>query len=386
MGQSESVVKNAPRVLVAPDKFKGSLTAREAAEHIAAGWHASWPECEIVELPLADGGDGTLEVIGASLAGEWMETIARDVRRRPKNVRWLWQPEKRTAWIEAARVCGLAGLSAGELDPLTATSTGLGDVVRNSLEAGAEHVCLCLGGSATNDGGCGMASALRFTFRDKHGASFDPLPCNLSVLEFIERPAQMPSCKFSALVDVLNPLLGPRGASRTYAPQKGATPAMVEALEAAIKRLTNVAARDLGAPFAETPGAGAAGGLGFGVLAFLGGELQSGFDTIADINGLAEAVASAGVVVTGEGRIDEQTGEGKVAAGVAGIARRLGKPVIALAGSIPLSSSACCDLFDAAFPVSDNSMTLQHAMTHAGPLLQATAARVAQAMRQGDIL
>ena len=315
-----------------------------------------------------------------------METIARDARGRPKKVPWLWQPDSRTAWIETAKVCGLGGMSVDELDPLTATSAGLGEVVRSALEAGADHICLCLGGSATNDGGCGMAFALGFTFRDKRGASFDPLPCNLSALARIERPAQMLGCKFSALVDVRNPLLGHRGASRTYAPQKGATPAMVETLEASMQRLAEVAARDLHARFGQAPGAGAAGGLGFGVLAFLNGELQSGFETIAVITGLAGAVASADVVVTGEGRIDEQTGEGKVASGVAGIARKYRKPVIALAGSIPVSNTLCCAGFDAAFPISDNSMTLQYAMKQAGPLLRAAASRVAQSVRQGDIL
>lgn len=375
-----------PSILVAPDKFKGSLTAREAAENIAAGWRAAWPDCEIVELPIADGGDGTLEVIESTISGEWRDAMARDARGRPKKVQWLWQSEKRTAWIEAARVCGLAGLSSAELDPLTATSAGLGEVIHTSLEAGAEDICLCLGGSATNDGGCGMASALGFTFRDKHGASLDPVPCNLSLLEHIERPTQELPCKFSALVDVRNPLLGARGASRTYALQKGATPEMVETLEAALMRLTEVAARDLHAPIAETPGTGAAGGLGFGVLAFLRGRLLPGFTTIAEITGLEAAIAGADLVVTGEGRLDAQTIAGdKAPAGVARIARRLNKPVIALAGSIPLSNSLHAG-FDALVPAANDSMTLEYAMTNAAALVRAAAARAALMVRQNRIL
>ncbi|MBU3664961.1 MAG: glycerate kinase [Chthoniobacterales bacterium] len=374
------------QILIAPDKFKGCLTAREAGEHIAAGWRAAWPDCEIIQQPLADGGDGSLAVIESALGGERMATTTRDARGRPVQAAWLWQPTRRTAWIEVAGVCGLAGLSPDELDPLTATSAGLGEVIRAAQEAGADDIRLCLGGSATNDGGCGMADALGYRFHDKHGVHLDPLPCNLSALEHIGRPAQGITCRFCALVDVRNPLLGPHGSSRTYAAQKGASPEAVEALEASMTRLADVAARDLHASAANTPGAGAAGGLGFGVLVFLGGELRPGFDTIAGITGFERAVASADVIVTGEGRIDKQTGDGKVAAGVARLARLHGKPVIALAGSIPLSNSECRDNFDAAIPISDDSMTLQYAMTHAGPLLQSAAGRAAKALREGDIL
>lgn len=373
------------RVLIAPDKFKGSLTSREAAAHIAAGWRDAWPECEISEHPVADGGDGSLAAVEAALGGEPVETSARDARGRPLQAAWLWQPEERTAWIEAAAVCGLAGLSPKELDPLTATTAGLGDTIRAALSAGAARIFLCLGGSATNDGGCGMAAALGFVFRDGHGAALDPLPCNLQALDRIERPPHLPACTFAALTDVRNPLLGPRGASRTYAPQKGASAADIDCLESALNRLAKVAGRDLAAPDPSMPGAGAAGGLGFGVLAFLGGELRPGFDTIAGMTGLAAAVASADIVITGEGRLDAQTGEGKAPAGVARLARDAHKPVIALAGSIPLSNSVRTS-FDAAIRITDDTMTLEHAMTHAGPLLRAAAARTARRVREGKIL
>lgn len=373
------------RVLVAPDKFKGSLTAHEAADCIVAGWRESWPECEIVELPIADGGDGTLEAVKATLGGERLKTTARDARGRPRQAPWLWQQQRRTAWIETAGVCGLAGLCADELDPLNATTAGLGDMIRSALQAGAKRIFLCLGGSATNDGGCGMATALGYVFRGRHGAAFDPVPCNLSALDRIERPTRIASCNFTALTDVRNPLLGPRGASCTYAPQKGASSENVEQLEALLARLAGVAVRDLGAPDPQTPGAGAAGGLGFGVMAFLGGGLLPGFETIAGMMGLADAVASADIVITGEGRLDDQTGEGKAPAGVARIARSSRKPVIAFAGSIPLSISARSG-FDATVQIAENSMTLQHAMTNAGTLLRGAAARTARLVREGGLL
>lgn len=373
------------RLLVAPDKFKGSLTACEAADCIAEGWHDSWPECEIVERPVADGGDGTLEAVEAALSGERMAATVRDARGRPRQVWWLWQQQRRTAWIETAIVCGLAGLPANELDPLTASTSGLGDTIHSALAVGAQKILLCLGGSATNDGGCGMAAALGYIFRDRYGAAFEPVPSNLSALDRIEKPAQLPSCSFTALTDVRNPLLGQRGASRTYAAQKGASPAQVEELEAGLTRLAGAAARDLGAPDPSTPGAGAAGGLGFGVMTFLGGELLPGFETIAGMTGLAEAVACADIVITGEGRLDEQTVEGKAPAGVARIARSSQKPVIAFAGSIPLSISARSG-FDATVQIADNSMTLQHAMTNAGTLLRDAAARTARLVRDGGLL
>ena len=373
------------RVLVAPDKYKGSLTSREAAAHIASGWRDAWPECGITEHPVADGGDGSLAAVEAALGGERLEISARDARGRPQQAAWLWQPRAHTAWIETAAVCGLAGLSPQELEPLTATTSGLGDMIRAALSAGATRIHLCLGGSATNDGGCGMAAALGFVFSDRRRASLYPLPCNLHALDRIERPPHTPVCAFAALTDVRNPLLGPRGASRTYAAQKGASAEDIGRLESALSRLAEVAARDLDAPDPRTPGAGAAGGLGFGVLAFLGGELLPGFDTIASMTGLAAAVASADIVITGEGRLDAQTGEGKAPAGVARLARASRKPVIALAGTIPLSNSVPAG-FDAAIRITDDTMTLEHAMTHAGPLLRAAAADTARRVREGKIL
>ncbi len=373
------------RVLIAPDKFKGSLTAVDAARHIADGWREAWPESEIILHPVADGGDGTLEAVAAAGGGEWRTDTARDARGHPREASWLWQPGTATAWIEVARVCGLATLAPHELDPLTATTAGVGDLLLAAQATGAGRVMLCLGGSATNDGGCGMAAALGFVFHDRNGATLDPSPRSLVQLARIAKPQGLPACGIEALTDVLNPLLGPDGASRTYGPQKGASLEAVTQLESALERLAEVAARDLRGADPRTPGAGAAGGLGFGVVAFLHGHLRPGFAAIAEMTCLPDAVAAADLVITGEGRIDEQTAAGKAPRGVADLARRHSKPVIAFAGSIPLSNSSGAG-FDAVIQITDGSMTHEYAMTHAGPLLHAAAARTAALVQQGQIL
>lgn len=373
------------RVLVAPDKFKGSLTAAEAASHIAGGWQEAWPDCDIAIHPVADGGDGTLHAIAATTGGaSWQTAPARDARGRIREAAWLWQPDAETAWIEVARVCGLASLAPHELDPLTATTAGVGDMLLAVRDAGARKAILCLGGSATNDAGCGMAATLGFEFRDSGGVAFDPVPLSLAQLAYIAAPRGLPIREVTALTDVRNPLLGPMGASRAYGPQKGASPEAVAQLERALARLAEVAARDLGDANPLAPGAGAAGGLGFGVLAFLRGRLLPGFDTIAAATGLPAAVAAADIVITGEGRIDEQTAAGKAPQGVADLARQHGKRVIAFAGSVPLSITPGAG-FDALVQITDTSMTHDFAMQHAGPLLRAAAARAAEMIRQNKI-
>lgn len=373
------------KILVAPDKFKGSLTAVEAARRIADGWREAWPECAAVVRPVADGGDGTLETVEAAIGGEWRTSPARDARGRIRKTQWLWLPGTAAAWIEIARICGVASLPPHEMSPLDATTAGVGDVIAAAQTAGARRIFLCLGGSATNDAGCGMAAALGFTFADSSGAPFDPLPCALPRLASIQKPPRpkgRPAVQIIALTDVRNPLLGPDGASRVYGPQKGAAQEDVASLEAVLAHVATVAARSGFQAGPLTQGAGAAGGLGFGVLAFLRGELRPGFDTIARMTNLSDEVAAADLVITGEGRIDAQTSAGKAPAGVAALARRHGKPVIAFAGSIPLSNTAG---FNAMFQITEGAMTREYAMQNAGTLLQAAAARAAAMARKGQI-
>ncbi len=373
------------RVLVAPDKFKGSLTAREAAEAIVRGWTRAWPECLMNSHPVADGGDGTLEAVQEAMSARRCLATARDARGRARNVPWLWDPSSQTAWIESSLVVGLAGLSAEERQPLTATTAGLGDLVLAATAAGAQRIFVALGGSATNDAGCGMAAMLGFGFLDSDDAPIEPVPANLARLHRIRPPEALRVAAVTGLVDVGNPLLGPDGASRVYGPQKGASTAEVETLEQALRRVADIARRDLHAPDPSTPGAGAAGGLGYGLMAFLGAELRSGFEVIAEITGLQKAIESADLVITGEGRLDAQTASGKAPAGVARLARACGKPVIALAGSVPLTKEDH-GAFDAVLPIINEPMTLDQAMQQAAPLLAEAAARAARLVRLGKLL
>jgi len=311
-----------------------------------------------------------------------MAVSARNPRGHRKDARWWRQDD--TAWIEAARICGLAALAENERDPLTATSAGVGEALLAARHAGTRRIFICLGGSATNDAGCGMAHALGFKFYDKQGSPFDPQPSELSRLERIEPPPEPFGIEVTGLTDVQNPLLGPAGASRVYGPQKGASPQDVERLEEALARVATIAARDLDAPDPATPGAGAAGGLGFGVMAFLGGSLRGGFETIAGITNLPAAIAAADLVVTGEGRIDDQTAAGKAPAGVARLARAAGKPVIAFGGSVSLTGDL--ELFDAVIPIANGPVTLEESMQQAGPLLHSAAARTARLLHLGKLL
>jgi glycerate kinase len=373
------------RVLVAPDKFKASLTARDAAEAIARGWYRAWPACEMVTHPVADGGDGTLEVVEVATGAQRRFAGARDARGRRHEVPWLWDVAARAAWMEISLVAGLAGLSADERHPLTATTAGVGDLIRAATQEGAERIFVALGGSATNDAGCGLAATLGFRFLDANGHPLEPLPENLGRLSRIERPAELRLPRISALVDVNNPLLGPHGASHVYGPQKGATEEDAAKLEEALARVADVARRDLGAPEPSVPGAGAAGGLGYGLMAFLGATLRPGFDAVAEITGLQHAIGTADLVITGEGRLDAQTAAGKAPVGVARLARACGKPVIALAGAVPLTKKDHA-AFDAVLPITNEPMSLDQAMQQAAPLLEEAAARAAHLVRLGKIL
>jgi glycerate kinase len=335
--------------------------------------------------PVADGGDGTLATIEASTSARQRSATVRDARGRKHKVLWLHDAAADTAWIESALVVGLAGLTTQERHPLTATTAGLGELLRVATKAGAKRLFIALGGSATNDAGCGMAAALGFRFLDRSGALLEPLPQNLRRLHRIERPAGLQVPAVTGLVDVRNPLLGPRGASHVYGPQKGATKKEVPRLEDALTRVAEAARRDLGAPAPSTPGAGAAGGLGYGLMAFLGATLRPGFDVIAEITGLRQAVTASDLVITGEGRLDAQTASGKAPAGVARLARECGKPVIALAGSVPLTKKHY-GAFDAVLPITNEAMTLDQSMKQGGLLLEEAAARAARLVRLGKLL
>ncbi|MBA3963040.1 MAG: glycerate kinase [Chthoniobacterales bacterium] len=317
------------RILVAPDKFKGSLGAEDVGAHIAAGLRAARPRAEIKIQPIADGGEGTAEVIRRAGQGEWLGCSAHDSLGREISTRYAWLSGSQTAVMEMSAAAGLAQISPNERDPLRASTFGVGEMLR-AAAGGARHIILGLGGSATNDGGCGLARALGFRFFDD-GDREIIWASELENLARIAWPNEVALPPITGATDVRNPLLGSHGASRIFGPQKGASLEAIEILERGLTRLADViatSARDL----REIPGAGAAGGLGFGLLAFCDAEIRSGFEVVAEAIDLRRQIAKADYVITGEGSLDRQTLEGKGPAGIARLARALGKPVFAIAG------------------------------------------------------
>ncbi|WP_033424240.1 glycerate kinase [Actinomadura flavalba] len=318
-------------VLVAPDKFKGSLTAAEAAEAIAAGLRDADPGLPVVLLPVADGGDGTVD---AAVAAGFARRHATVTGPAGTPVRASYAVSGTTAVVELAEASGLKRLAPGEFHPLTASSLGTGELVAAALRGGATRIVLGLGGSACTDGGTGFLTALGARFLDATGTPLPPGGGALRDLAAIE-PGPVPDAQIIVASDVDNPLLGPHGAATTFAPQKGASPQDVHALEASLTNLTRLTHPALGSGAegsADHPGAGAAGGVGFAALAYLGAELRPGIAYLLDLLGFAAKVDGARLVITGEGSLDPQTLRGKAPVGVARAAAAAGVPVIALAG------------------------------------------------------
>jgi glycerate kinase len=365
----------APRVLIAPDKFKGSLTALAAAEAIARGIAAACPRAELVARPIADGGEGTAEAMGAALGGRWIELTVSDPLGRPIAARYAWL-ENEVAVIDMSEASGLGRLSIAERDPLHASTFGTGQLIADAIRRGARKILVGLGGSATNDGGSGMAEALGYEFLDLHGRRLQAVPANLANLARIQAPDAPIHATIIGLCDVQNPLTGERGASRTYGPQKGADPRMVQRLDGDLADLADIVARDLRCDFRATPGAGAAGGLGFGLLSFCGATLRSGFETLAETLQLEKEIAASDIIITGEGRIDAQTLEGKGPAGVAALARKHGKPVFAFAGAVA-DDPRIATVFDRVFAITPPGMPLDEAFREAPRLLATCVAEAA---------
>jgi glycerate kinase len=285
-------------VLVAPDKFKGSLSAAEASAALGAGWRDGWPAeepLEIERLPMADGGEGTAEAIHDALQGRWVVHTVHDPVGRPVEARYALVEHggERMAVLEMSSASGFALVSGADRDLLHASTFGTGELFAHALnQSGVGRVIVGIGGSATNDGGVGLAAALGYRFLDAAGCELEPVPASLEQLARIQLPVARPETPVTVACDVINPLLGPRGATRIYGPQKGLR-GEVEALalEAGLTRLADVAAETFGRDFRETPGAGAAGGLGFGLLTFCRAELCPGFDLVSKVLDLEAAVA-----------------------------------------------------------------------------------------------
>ncbi len=373
------------KVLIAPDKFKGSLSAVAAAGAISRGVLAAWPGAQVQTAPIADGGEGFAETMCEALRGEWVELPAQDPLGREVPARYAWVESTKLAVLEMSEASGIWRLSRAELSPMHAHTFGTGQLMRHAIERGAQTLLVGLGGSATTDGGVGMANALGFEFLDANGTRLDPGPCNLHTLAAI-RPRTGPALpQILAACDVQNPLLGERGTARVFGPQKGAGAPEVAALEKGMENLARVVHRDLGCDFRDAPGAGAAGGIGFGLMSFCGAKIRSGFGVGAEALRLDAMVREADLVITGEGRIDGQTLEGKGPAGVAQLARAAGKPVLALAGAVS-EDPALHQVFDALAPIVDRPLTLEEAMGRGAELLERAAQRAVRFLQIGTHL
>ena len=362
------------RILVAPDKFKGSLDATTAAAAIARGLARAHPGAEILVRPIADGGEGFMETLHRGRPGAWRTCPAVDARGREMVSRYLLLPgpDGPVAVIEMAETAGIARLAESERDPRTATTRGVGMQITHAVRHdGVRRIFLGLGGSATNDAGCGMAAALGFRFLDDQGREIDPLPANLARLRSIDRSGVLPLPEITAACDVDNPLLGPRGATAVFSRQKGARESDQPDLEAALARVVEVAdARDA----ALTPGAGAAGGLGFGLLHFARARLAPGFDLVAGLLDFESLVRGADLIVTGEGSLDAQSLHGKGPVALARMAASHGVPVIALCGHAD-PAARTSGLFREIRALTDSGLPEEVLFREAAALLEAAAAR-----------
>jgi glycerate kinase len=372
----------APRVLIAPQSFKGSADAVAVAAAIARGVREVWQNADIVEMPLADGGEGTVRALIRATGGETRHARVHDPLLREIDAEWGVLGDKKTAVVEMAAANGLPLLTESERDPRITSTRGTGELILAAAMSGAHRVVIGIGGSATNDGGAGMARAFGYRFFDDRGAELPEGGAALARLARIDgqtdprliRPSIDVAC------DVRNPLLGPEGASAVFGPQKGATPEMVRELDAALARYADVVEKWVSRKVRDVPGAGAAGGLGAGLLAFLDARLVSGAELVLDAVGFDRRLEGASLVITGEGRIDGQSVYGKLTQAVTKAARARGVPVIAVAGSVGPGHEGMRDAgIERIETLSSNTAERDAAMRDPLPRIAAAAARVVRA-------
>ncbi|MGX1366363.1 glycerate kinase [Streptomyces canus] len=367
------------RVLIAADKFKGSLTAVQVAERVTAGLRRVVPDLEVESLPVADGGDGT---VAAAVAAGFERREVAVAGPLGQEVTAAFAVRGETAVVEMAEASGLQRLPAGVFAPLTASTYGSGELLRAALDAGARTIVFGVGGSATTDGGAGMLSALGARFLDADGEPVTPGGGGLADLASADLSGLDPrfaSVEFILASDVDNPLTGSKGAPAVYGPQKGASPDDVEALDSALAHYATVLEKAVGAKageYAASPGAGAAGGIGYGAL-LLGAAFRPGIDVMLDVLGFAPALEWADLVITGEGSLDEQTLHGKAPAGVAAAARAKDKEVVAVCGRLALPPEALGRAgIRRVYPLTDAEPDIQKCISEAGPILEDVAERI----------
>ena len=375
------------KIVIAPDSYKESLSALEVAQAVEAGFRQVFPDADYVLVPVADGGEGTVDAMVAATGGRKETVTVSGPLGEPVEAFYGLTGDGDTAVIEMAAASGLALVPPDRRNPLLTSSRGTGELIRAALDAGARRFILGIGGSATNDGGAGMVQALGARLLDLEGRELDGSGGDLARLERIDVSALDPrlaECRIEVACDVDNPLTGARGASAVFGPQKGATPEMVQVLDANLARLARIVGRDLGVAVDTVPGAGAAGGMGAAMLAFFGATLKPGIEIVTAAVDLDTHVRDADLVITGEGRIDFQTVHGKTPIGVARVAKRHGKPVIGIAGSLGAEVGVVhAHGIDAVFSVLGKPCTLDEALRDAAANVELTARNVAAVLRIG---
>jgi glycerate kinase len=378
------------KIVIAPDSFKESLTAMAVANEIEAGFREIFPDAEYCKLPVADGGEGTVQAMIDASGGKLVSLEVTGPLGEPVSAFYGLMGDGHTAVIEMAAASGLELVAPAQRNPLRTTSYGTGQLILHALNSGARRFVLGVGGSATNDGGAGMLQALGGKLFDATGADLAAGGGALNMLDRIDfsgLDVRIKDSVFEVACDVSNPLVGPQGASAIFGPQKGATPEMVARLDDNLRHYAAIIARDVGADVAEVPGAGAGGGIGAAMMAFLGGRLRPGSEIVTAAVGLDAAVADADLVITGEGRIDGQTIHGKTPVGVARVAQRHGKPVIAIAGSLAAGAAVVhAHGIDAVFAAVSRPCTVEEALAAAAVNVRSAARNIAATLRLGASL
>jgi len=378
------------KIVIAPDSFKESLSSSEVASELEAGLRRVWPNAEYVKVPMADGGEGTVQALVDATGGEIVRREVTGPLGAPVVASYGLLGGGQTAVIEMAEASGLPLVPRGERDPLRASTYGTGELVLDAISRGVKEIIVGLGGSATNDGGAGFAQALGVRFMGADGAPIlEPLGGGrLGEIVSIDSSGINPGLrgiKISVASDVTNPLTGPSGASAVYGPQKGATPEMVQSLDSNLGHLALLVKRDLGRDVSEMPGAGAGGGLGWALLAFTNATVKRGIEIVVEATGLDRHMKGADLAVTGEGRVDFQTAFGKTPSGVAASARRAGVPVVAIGGGLSEDAKGVFQHgIDGLEACTANPMPLEKALANARQYLQDAAERVARLIVVGQ--
>ena len=378
------------KIVIAPDSYKESLSALDVATAIEQGFREIFPAADCIKLPMADGGEGTVEAMVAATRGRIVQVAVTGPLGTQVEGFYGLSGDEQSAFIEMAAASGLELVAPEQRNPLVTTSWGTGELIRHALDAGVKHIIIGIGGSATNDGGAGMVQALGAKLLDSEdnaiGQGGGALE-RLTRIDISELDRRLHDCRIEVACDVTNPLTGTEGASAIFGPQKGATPEMITRLDAALGHYAQLIKRDLDLDVLDLAGGGAAGGMGAALYAFCGAELRQGIEIVTDALDLDRYVADADLVITGEGRIDSQTVHGKVPVGVAKVAKRYHKPVIGIAGSLTADVGVVHQHgIDAVFSVIYGICTLDDALKNAAENVRMTARNVAAVLKAGQAL